>query len=144
VELKACLHVTSAAAIPSILKSGLVAQIGPLSSQVETHPAVFLFPSWDDMMDANWLFDEDTWPHESEPALLCVNTEGLLLDAEVGYEAVFRENIPASRLTVIAPGESDWYQAENRFLELGGRKASLTEEEIFSNMVAAGRLPAQA
>ena len=117
--MKFCIHVTNADAIESILKDGLIPQIGPLSAQIETYPGVFMFPSWDDMMDANWLFD-DAWPHESEPALLCVNVEGLSLDSEAGYEFVSREVIHSSRITVIAPGELNWDVAKKMFVEMGG------------------------
>ena len=119
-SFKVCLHVTSADAIDAILVEGLVPRIGPLSAQLESHPGIFMFPSWDDMMDANWLFDE-AWPYDSEPALLCVNTEGLELDSEVGYEVVFREKIDPSRITVIAPGELDWDNAKRMFEASGGR-----------------------
>lgn len=115
-----CLHVTSADAVDAILVEGLIPRIGPLSAQLESHPGIFMFPSWDDMMDANWLFDE-AWPHESEPALLCVNTAGLLLDTEAGYEVVCRSVILPDRITVLAPGEFNWNAEKIRFQELGGR-----------------------
>lgn len=122
-EFAVCLHVTNADAIESILKNGLTPQIGPLSRQIESKPGVFMFPSWDDMVDANWLFDE-AWPHASEPALLCVNTEGLVLDSEAGYEVVTREWIDPKRIAVLAPGELDWDSAKQTFSDMGGRLKS--------------------
>lgn len=115
-----CLHVTSAAKIESILREGLIAQIGPLAQCIESVPGVYFFPNWESMQDANWLFDEDTWPHASEPALLCVDTQGLDLESDVGYEFVYRGNIEPHRITVLAPGESDWDKAKVAFENLGG------------------------
>jgi hypothetical protein len=120
VTIKACVHVTSADAIESILKNGLLPSIGPLSKKLEKSPGIFMFPSWDDMMDANWLFDE-SWPHASEPALLCVNTEGMYFSGAIGYEVVFREKIDPDRITVIAPGEDNWDAAKFMFKHLGGQ-----------------------
>jgi hypothetical protein len=98
-----------------------------------------MFPSWDAMMDANWLFDE-AWPHESEPALLCVDVQGLDLDSEAGFEVVSRVNIPPERITVLAPTELEWDQAEIVFYAKGGRKEGLSSEEVFEVMRAAGRV----
>ena len=139
-SLKTCVHVTSAKAIASILKEGLVPQVGPLSQMRDEHPGVFMFPSWDDMMDANWLFDE-SWPYDSEPALLAVDTSGLALDMEAGFEVICPHNIPADRVTVIAPTEFEWDKAEALFYQLGGRKTSLTSEEVLTSMPEYRRLP---
>lgn len=122
-SFKVCLHVTNAAAIEAIQKEGLLPKTGPLSVQIESHPGIFMFPSWDDMIDANWLFGE-AWPHDSEPALLCVNTDGLNLDSEAGFEVVYRDRIDPSRITVIAPTELDWHLAKGLFQDCGGRMHS--------------------
>lgn len=115
-----CLHVTSADAIGSILKEGLQPRIGPLSEQVEATAAVYMFPSWDKLEDANWLFDEEAWPYDSEPALLAVDTRGLVLYSPQPYEVIVEDLIEPSRLTVLAPGESNWHHARKKFIELGG------------------------
>ena len=128
-RLTHCLHVTSAAALPDILRDGLEPRIGPLSVQAETRPGIFLFPSWADLMDANWLFGE-AWPHESEPALLAVAVQGVELEPEAGFEVVVRTAIEPSRLTVLAPGELDWDGARQRFLSLGGRDEPLSSQDI--------------
>ncbi len=121
---KICIHVTSAGAIESILKEGLQPRIGPLSEQIEAAEAVYMFPSWDKLEDANWLFDEETWPYDSEPALLAVDTRGLVLYSPQPYEVIVENLIEPSRLTVLAPGESNWHHARKRFIELGGLASS--------------------
>jgi hypothetical protein len=118
--MKYCLHVTSADAIESIMAHGLEPRIGPLSKQVETKDGIFMFLSWNDMEDANWLFDE-AWPQESEPALLAINTEGLALEVEAGFEVVFRRKIDLCRITMLAPTQVAWDVAKHRFIALGGQ-----------------------
>lgn len=118
-SLRFCLHVTSAAALPSILQHGLIAAVGPLSAQVEESPGIFMFPSWEDMEGAGWLFDE-AWPHETEPVLLGVHTEGLDLDSEAGFEVVTRTNVASDRILVLAPTELNWGSCKDQFRALGG------------------------
>lgn len=115
--LRVCLHVTSADFVPSILRDGLQQKVGPLSEQVDEQPGIFMFPTWDHMMDGNWLFNE-AWPHAAEPALLAVDVTGLALDLEAGYEAVCRQAIAADRIVVLAPGELDW--DPDAFVAMGG------------------------
>lgn len=129
--LRVCLHVAPSTAVPSILAHGLIPRIGPLSEQLETRPAVYLFPSWPDLVDANWLFQE-AWPYPCEPALLAVDTTALALDLEAGFEVVALNPIEASRITVLAPGESGWDAAERRFYDMGGRSQSLSSDEVAS------------
>lgn len=136
--LTVCLHVTHADALPAILEQGLRPQIGPLSEQVESQPGIFLFPSWADLVDANWLFDE-AWPHASEPALLCVDVHGLELDMEAGFEVVLQKPVEVSRITVLAPGEADWDVAKARFFAMGGRCEGLSSQEVATWLQLAGR-----
>lgn len=136
-SLVVCLHVTNAAALASIQEQGLIPQIGPLSEQLEAHPGIFLFPSWADLQNANWLFDE-AWPHASEPALLCVDVRGLRLDMEAGYEVVVRDTIAAARVTVLVPDELDWTAAAERFYALGGRRESLSSKEVAAHLRLCG------
>lgn len=124
VPLKCCIHITSADAIPSIMSKGLLPMIGPLSEQAGEQAGIFMFPSWNDMHDANWLFDE-AWPHDSEPALIAVDTSGLEMESEAGFEVVVRTAIPAERITVLAPTEENWHLAKARFIEMGGYQNSL-------------------
>lgn len=130
-HLQWCLHVTSAAAVQSVFAHGLQPRIGPLSEQLETEPAVFMFPSWEDLHDANWLFDE-AWPHESEPALLAVDVRGVSLQVEAGFEVVTHQVLGPERIRVLAPDETDWRQAMHEFFRLGGREKSLTSKEVYS------------
>lgn len=119
---KVCIHVTSAEALQEITKSGLKPMLGPLSSQIETQPAIFMFPRWESLEDADWLFDE--WPHESEPALLAVDTTGMVLESPQPYEVLVRQPIPPSRIKVLAPGEENWDQAKRKFIAIGGLEKS--------------------
>ena len=113
-----CIHVTSAAAVDSIMKTGLQPRIGPLSEQVEGSPAIYMFPDWESLEDANWLFE--SWPYDSEPALIGVNTTGLVLYSSQPYEVAFDKAIEHSRLKMLAPGEDNWVNAK-RFLPKGGK-----------------------
>lgn len=137
-----CIHVTSAEAIESILKEGLQPRIGPLSEQVEATAAVYMFPSWDKLEDANWLFDEEAWPYDSEPALLAVDTRGLVLYSPQPYEVIVEDLIEPSRLTVLAPGESNWHHARKRFIELGGLASTnpTSEKDLKRSELANGLL----
>lgn len=137
-----CIHVTSAEAIESILKEGLQPRIGPLSEQVEATAAVYMFPSWDKLEDANWLFDEEAWPYDSEPALLAVDTRGLVLYSPQPYEVIVEDLIEPSRLTVLAPGESNWHHARKKFIELGGLASTnqTSEKDLKRSELANGLL----
>lgn len=128
--LRVCLHVTSADFVSSILRDGLQLKVGPLSEQAGEQPGIFMFPSWDDMMDANWLFDE-AWPHAAEPALLAVDVTGLPLDLATGYEAVCRQAIAAERIVVLAPGELDW--DPDAFIAMGGHMTFDAREQFLND-----------
>lgn len=116
-----CIHVTCKAAVESILAKGLEPRLGPLSSQLEGVPGIFMFPSWADMTDAEWLFG-DAWPYDTEPVLVAVNTVGLVLDVDAGYEVISRNPIDASRVSLLAPSEDDWDLAKEKFIGMGGRE----------------------
>ena len=116
--LRACLHVTSANAIQSIRRDGLLPKMGPLSTQIESSPAIFMFPSWADMEDASWLWDG--WPHESEPALLCVDVGGLELEWEQAGEVMCMRKVEAARITVLSETEHGWPESMPLFHSRGG------------------------
>lgn len=116
---RTALHVTSLAAIPSILSKGLVPQIGALSRRIETQEAIYLFASWSDMEPADWLYDN--WPRRSEPALLAVNMRGLNVYADASYELVSCNRIEPWRISVLAAGENDWDNQKATFLGMGGK-----------------------
>ena len=116
--LVVALHVTAREFLPSILSEGLRPSIGALSQAIESVPAVYLFPSWQDMEDASWLFED--WPHASKPALLAVGVEGLPLRVEkdAAFEVVCAQTIGAERIAVLFDGEDGW--KPDRFVALGG------------------------
>lgn len=118
VSTKYCIHVTSASAVDSIMKTGLQPRIGPLSEQVEALPAIYMFPDWNAMEDANWLFEN--WPYDDEPALIGVNTEGLVLYSPQPYEVIVDTAIMPARLKILAPGESEWGKTKKLFVAMGG------------------------
>lgn len=134
-QLQWCLHVTSSSAVHSVCSQGLQPRVGPLSVQLETKPAIFMFPSWEDLLDANWLFDE-AWPHDSEPALLAVDVRGVPLQVEAGFEVVTYQALGPERIRVLAPGETNWEQAKNAFFSWGGREKSLTSTEVYALLTA--------
>ncbi|KVP75483.1 hypothetical protein WJ96_07180 [Burkholderia ubonensis] len=121
--LKACLHVTCAEFLPEILAKGLEPRVGKLSEQLDEKPGVFMFPSWEDMTDANRLFGE-AWPYDGDAALLCVDVAGLELETDCAYEVVSRQLIPPSRLVVLSPNDFDWGKGKEVFVAKGGRLAA--------------------
>lgn len=118
------LHVTAVDNLDSILATGLVAQIGPRSKEIqEEESGIWLFPSWACMNDAEWLFDS----LDDDPAfcVLQVDMRGLSYehDASVGFEICSRVNIPADRLVVIC----DDIDSPNGFEEASEIFASTVE-----------------
>jgi hypothetical protein len=120
-----CLHVTAAEHLPSILASGLLPRVGPLSQRLEEPPAIWMFPYWECIEDANWLWDN--WPYASEPALLAVDTRGLDLQTDVYYEVAAFEAIEPSRIRVLSPTEMNWKKED--FFALGGLPSAKTDPQ---------------
>lgn len=100
-------HVTPYSNLDSIIRKGLIPQIGPLSKkQQELHAAVFLFNNEISAEDAivNWYgdeFDEDT-----KLAIIQVNIpinrqSNLVYCEEVGYESQYHGVIDPRWLTHI-------------------------------------------
>lgn len=90
-------HVTTAAALPSILNQGLHPRIGPRAADLgEEHPRVYCFTCLEAVEHAlsNWLGDE----FEDEEAILLELSlpEGTALDSDVEWEVAVRDAIPAS------------------------------------------------
>lgn len=112
-------HVTPPANIDSILRDGLIPQLGPRSAIVnETTPAVFCFADMEKVETAlmNWLgdyFDED------EPlALLRVTLDSdALVGAGAAYEVVVLNPIPPEAVSVM-------------LLDVWNQAAQLEEPEI--------------
>ena len=122
--LKACLHVTAQEHLPSILDRGLELRVGPLSKCLEEPPAVWLFPHWECLEDAQWLWD--AWPYESEPVLLAVNTEGLELMRDADYEVASYAPIEPWRIQVLADTQFGWRKED--FVALGGLQSAKAQE----------------
>lgn len=124
-----CIHVTPITSIDSILSNGLEPRIGPLSQQMENALRIYMFPSWEDLENAHWLFDEG-WPYEEEPALLAINTQGIALNYDTGFEVSYQEVIETSRIHVLAPNELHWDSAKALFLSYGGNERSFDRRVI--------------
>lgn len=117
------LHVTALEHLESILENGLKAQIGPLSSALESVNAVYVFPSWDAMLDANWLYEN--WPYESEPVLLSVDVSEIPAQnicAANQAELVVYQDVPTHCIKVLAPSEENWPESLQAFLDGGGKR----------------------
>lgn len=120
-QISVALHVSALEHLPFILTQGLKPQVGPLSACLETVPAVYLFPSWEAMLDAQWLYE--SWPYDSEPILLAVDLNSIQIDCEnlaSGYEIVLYESVPAGAITVLQDHERDWSSKLQDFLQMGG------------------------
>jgi hypothetical protein len=120
-----CLHVTHLDALKAIQSEGLTPRVGPLASMIVESPGIWMFPAWNSMIDASFLWDEDDWPYESDPALLLVKTEGLQLDHDVGYELVCRQCISPGRITVLATSDNFGF-TKKVFLNSGGLLDQIT------------------
>lgn len=115
-RLETCLHVTAQDHLPRILRLGLEPRVGPLSQHLKDPPAVWMFPYWSCLEDAQWLWE--AWPYACEPALLAVSTQGLGLRSDVDYEVASFTTLEPSRIQVLFETESGW--SPEAFLALGG------------------------
>lgn len=95
-------HVTTEANWPAIQRDGLIPAIGPRSAEFgEPEAAICLFTS-DEALDTglgSWLgemFDED-----EVLVVMAVDMEGLTWSHEVEWEAMVKDTIPASRLSLL-------------------------------------------
>lgn len=79
---------------------------------------IYLFPNWETMIDAQWLYDE--WPYDTEPVLLCIDTSGLQLSFGAGYEVVSITSISPDRITLIGQADICWDAAQIVFEQAGG------------------------
>lgn len=99
-------HVTPIQNVPSIMKNGLIPQIGERSgAQGEEIPAVYLFPTKDDMDNAlsNWLGDwfEDTYGPDVELAIIRVSLPKSVFvhyTFDVSYECYVTEPISPKQM----------------------------------------------
>lgn len=99
-------HVTPMENVRSIMKCGLIPQIGERSKeQDEEKPAIYLFPTKDDMDDAlsNWLGDwfEDYYGPDVELAVIKVTVSNDIFvhyDPNVSYECYVTESISPKHL----------------------------------------------
>ena len=99
-------HVTPMKNVQNIMECGLVPQIGERSdAQGEETPAIYLFPTKDDMDNAlsNWLGEwfEDTYGADVELAIIKVSLPRDIYvhyDPSVVYECYVTEPIPSKQL----------------------------------------------
>lgn len=88
-------HVTPLEKMESILKEGLIPQVGERSAQLNEEPGVFLFPDYEDCETAlgSWLGDE--FEDEELVSLKVTLPDDFPLETPVEYERVSRQHIDA-------------------------------------------------
>ena len=98
--MKTFYHVTKKESLESILKNGLIPQVGERSIQLDEEPGVFLFPSLDSLDNAmmNWLGEE--FGDEVELVALKVEIDDTNLDY-IAFEAISREIIDAKSISYL-------------------------------------------
>lgn len=141
---KVALHVTPLEHLDSILEKGLKMQIGQMSEALETEPAVYLFASWESMVDANWMFEN--WPYESEPILLAVKLDEIdpsNIEYNKGYEMIISQDIPPAATTVLQAHEREWTSKIGEFVAMGGI-VETPEPDLSEVLQHAGDLQSQA
>lgn len=91
-------HATLVSNLESILKNGLIPQVGERSQKLKEESAVFLFPTYDDCIDAlgNWLGEEfNTIEPYQEVITLEINLpDNFPLMDSVSYEKISKQTIP--------------------------------------------------
>lgn len=92
-------HVTPTKNVPSILKTGLQPRIGPRSKAAkEQQPAIYVFPTRDDMMDAeHWI--DGVMPDDTTVLRLTI-PRAWMLKSPVSWESMVIKPIPPERITV--------------------------------------------
>ena len=96
-------HVTTDESLDSILKEGLKPLIGQRSEKIESRPAVYLFPSIDDLTDAlyGWLGNEFE-DYEGDLHTLKVNIpDNFEVEKTCGYEVCAYKPIPPQYITYL-------------------------------------------
>lgn len=103
---KTYFHVTLMENVPSILEHGLVPQIGERAEEFgETEPAIYLFPSKDDMNNAlyNWLGEwyNDNYGEDCELAILHIRLgkNVPVFQTEAEYERICKVVIPPEAIS---------------------------------------------
>jgi hypothetical protein len=100
-DVKIAYHVTPTKNVRSIMREGLVPEVGDNSSSYgENEERVYLFPTLDDVEGAlsSWLgeqFEEDIL------ALLQVDVSGIDLGSDVDFEVYTHEIISPDRITIL-------------------------------------------
>jgi hypothetical protein len=91
-------HTTLVSNLESIMENGLIPQVGERSKKLKEDPAVFLFPTYEDCIDAlgNWLGEEfDAIEPYQEVITLEINLpDNFPLEESVGYEKFSKQTIP--------------------------------------------------
>lgn len=101
------LHVTPASNLPSILSGSLKPYVGERSIAIERTPAVWLFPDWASLEDAQWLYE--LFEDDDQLAVLLVDITDLevVRNERAGYEMSVRSPILADRLRVLCEDIDD-------------------------------------
>jgi len=106
------LHVTPRTNLPSIRLNGLVPQAGPRASQLNEQPGIWLFPDWQALDDAQWLWD--LFPEDEALAIIAVDLGACPhVPTEVGYEVVIRHQIAPAAIAVLCEDVEDTTHGED-------------------------------
>ena len=94
-------HVTPKKNVPSIIRDGLIPQVGDRSAAMAETPAIYLFPSREHAEDAvmNWLGDEF---EDEELTLLKVTVHPSdVHQSEASYEVTVQQTISTDAIEVV-------------------------------------------
>ena len=97
-------HLTPSRQVPKILKDGLLPKLGPRSRKAgEPYPAIFFFPTKDDLIGGYCSWFESCFSEDARIALLAVNiADGIASRSDVAYEFCIREAIATDNIEVLS------------------------------------------
>ena len=137
-------HVTPMEKVQNIMERGLVPQIGERSgAQSEETPAIYLFPTMDDMDNAlsNWLREwfEDTYGPDVELAIVKAFLPPDIYvhyDLSVAYECYVTEPIPSRHLFFFTESGEPLRKSLDRVISDTSRRVSVADLSSASQRTA--------
>lgn len=94
--MKAYYHCTELKQLESIMKNGLIPQVGERSAKLGESPGVFLFPSYEDCETALYQWFGDEFDENDKLITLKITLpDDFPLEDSVEYEKISRQVIPA-------------------------------------------------